>query len=95
MKNERDVLRINIEGKTDTDVLILTVRDNGKGIAAEKLSEITDSLNNGDSYLSESLGLRNVHRRLQAAFGEQYGISVFGKINQGATIAMQFPMSNM
>ncbi|MBT3274619.1 MAG: sensor histidine kinase [Spirochaetales bacterium] len=94
MRNERDVLLINIEGKNDTDVLILTVRDNGKGIGAEKLSEITDSLNNRDSYLSESLGLRNVHRRLQAAFGEQYGISVFGKIDHGATITLQFPMSD-
>ena len=44
--------------------------DNGKGITANRLEEIRERLNQTEIETEQSIGLRNVHERLQRFWGE-------------------------
>ncbi len=57
------------------DLLVIKIRDNGKGISQKSLNEITQSLskNNDDK---NGIGLSNVQKRIQMIFGKQYGIKL-------------------
>ena len=37
-----------------------------------------------------TIGLRNVHERLQRFFGESYGLTIEGKEGEGTTIRLSF-----
>ena len=53
---------------------MIEIEDNGKGMDAD---EINKWLNKNDKEeQKESIGLRNIHRRLQLVFGMQYGLKV-------------------
>ncbi len=48
--------------------IIVAVVDNGKGITANRLEEIRARLNQTEIETEQSIGLRNVHERLQRFF---------------------------
>ena len=48
---------------------IVAVVDNGKGITANRLEEIRERLNQTEIETEQSIGLRNVHERLQRFLG--------------------------
>lgn len=47
----------------------MAVVDNGKGITANRLEEIRARLNQTEIDTEQSIGLRNVHERLQRFLG--------------------------
>lgn len=63
---------------------------NGKGITANRLEEISKRLNQTEIETEQSIGLRNVHERLQRFFGESYGLTIEGKEGEGTTIRLSF-----
>lgn len=68
---------INIR-KTD-ETIILSVRDNGKGMSEferEMIMEMLSSETTGYENENHHIGLRNAHRRLITMFGNDYGISI-------------------
>ena len=62
----------------------------GKGITANRLEEIRERLNQTEIETEQSIGLRNVHERLQRFFGESYGLTIEGKEGEGTTIRLSF-----
>jgi len=56
--------------------LQISIRDNGNGIPAEKLAELTARFTSSEteSVATRSIGLLNVHRRLRMKFGPAYGL---------------------
>jgi two-component system, LytTR family, sensor kinase len=79
--------RIEIVG-TDLGVdAVVTVRDEGAGMTREQASAALNGLTGG-------IGLSNVHRRLRATFGRQYGLEIESNPGDGTAVSMVVPKSH-
>lgn len=86
-------LNIDIMGCRVGDGIELAISDDGAGIAPEKLADIHKTL--ADSRDScNVIGLRNVHRRLQLYYGQQYGIMLKSIKGQGTMINIRIPFAH-
>ncbi|WP_152396665.1 sensor histidine kinase [Paenibacillus guangzhouensis] len=87
--------RIWIQAAMEDDVLMITIKDNGSGIAPEKLESIRQKLNTEvtEEAASQSIGLMNTHERIKICFGPTYGIRVESVPGQGTLITMKIPAS--
>ena len=81
---------MKIEAYSRGNCLYLTVKDNGKGMAPEELSTLENLLIKGDT--TESIGLVNVHQRIQLFYGEQYCVNIISTIGQGTQIQVTLPL---
>lgn len=73
---------LEISGHILDDRIILSVKDNGYGMEEEKLKKIQ----NYESDVSESYGLRNTLRRIKLYYGNDSVIRIESKLNQGTRI---------
>jgi two-component system sensor histidine kinase YesM len=67
---------IKIEARSDGKLLTLVVRDNGIGIAEDKLREINSKLNSDELHETAHIGLFNTNRRIKLIFGKRYGCRI-------------------
>ena len=82
-----------IGGRMGDDAVEIIVRDGGKGMDAETLDRLRQSLDHShqeDSH-RKSIGLSNIHSRIQLLYGRQYGLSVESVENQGTTVKIRIP----
>lgn len=75
--------------REDNDIVI-KVKDNGRGISEEKLSLLNTRLKHID-YSGQSIGILNAHERIVITYGENYGIKVESKEDEGTTVIVRFP----
>ncbi|WP_239624911.1 histidine kinase [Paenibacillus sp. H1-7] len=69
--------------------------DDGKGIEEEELISLRERLSRSDddrNVSARGVGLLNIQRRIQLAFGERYGIEIYSKVNAGTTVVLQIPV---
>lgn len=71
--------------------LKITIRDNGVGIPAGKLSEIRYSLDSPIYDTSRNIGLVNTNARLQLQYGPEYGIRVDSTEGDGTCVTLILP----
>ncbi|MDF2540767.1 MAG: sensor histidine kinase [Herbinix sp.] len=70
--------------KDDTD-LIISIKDNGKGITAEKLAFLQGQIAEGDTKINApikengSIGILNVHQRIRLRYGPGYGLKLMSE----------------
>lgn len=81
---------IYLRGKLDAGVLIMEVSDSGVGITAERLTQIKEALG-AERTETMGTGLRNVHRRIQFRYGNQYGLNVFSIPGEGTRCILTLP----
>lgn len=81
--------RIDIEGKLNKNgYLIITVKDNGKGMDKARLNDIRSQLREGKEMLSSgSIGLTNVNKRIRMKYGEKSGLKIYSS-GRGTMICM-------
>ncbi|KRE59905.1 sensor histidine kinase [Paenibacillus sp. Soil750] len=87
--------------KEEADFYVV-VQDNGCGIDAESLQQLnTRLLNSRQEKLVDSqptfegsIGLLNVHNRIQMVFGQQYGLSVQSEQGIGTKVTIHMPSSS-
>ncbi|MBD0381511.1 sensor histidine kinase [Paenibacillus sedimenti] len=77
--------RLVITGKIAGGARQFVIEDNGKGISREKVLEISH-----DS--SSSLGMKNVHQRIQIIYGDPYGIDIQSRLGSGTTVTITLPL---
>ncbi|CAG7631885.1 sensor histidine kinase [Paenibacillus allorhizosphaerae] len=76
----------------DQSDFYLTVEDNGSGMSAHRLAALRKSLRrSADQSTDGSIGLGNVHNRIQMVFGARYGLRVESKEGDGTRITMHMP----
>lgn len=90
LREDADTL-IRIRARVEGEMLVVLMRDNGNGIAPDKLSEIRATMNDFQSVPRKSIGVNNVHKRIVLTYGSQYGLTIDSIPNQGTTITMRFP----
>ena len=78
------------------DVLLLSVVDDGCGIAEEKAVELRKKLSIVDAEAipngSHGMALRNVQTRIQLRWGKQYGLSFDTKLGMGTVMRLALPL---
>lgn len=77
---------VTLSGHKTSDKLIVTIEDNGVGIPEAKLNSL---LNNDEE--DKRVGLMNVHKRLQAIYGPEYGLSITSSEGIGTCVSLTFP----
>lgn len=85
-----------VDAEKKGDEIYITIKDTGVGIREEKLKNILKGPEGEDDSMMDrshtSLGLYAVHRRLQFVYGEEYGLTVMSKENEGTTIVIRIPL---
>lgn len=91
---------IKISATTSGNKITLTVADNGLGMTEEQLQNIQENLLEPPQFKElgqrnkQSIGLKNIHCRIQLYYGQAYGLSIKSKKNNGTTIIIQLPLFN-
>lgn len=87
------VIRCQYTGKR----MILTISDNGVGMAPERLRELNDRISNiYDNFERKNAGtggiaLANVNNRIKLLFGEDYGVHIFSEKGHGTDVEITLP----
>lgn len=93
-KNAHIVISANV----DTDRLIITIFDNGKGFPKEILSELLNNFKqlNNSFYLpsnnSTHIGLINIQSRIRLNYGKDYGLNIESEEGKFSKIILNLPI---
>lgn len=87
-------IRVTVQAQrrqsSSEDVLMLTVRDDGRGMEPEESERLRDLLARAEDPANHT-GLYNVHRRLQLLFGALYGVQFQSAIGKGTIVILTLP----
>ena len=93
-KNAHIVISANV----DTNRLIITIFDNGKGFPKETLSELLNNFKqlNNSFYLpsnnSTHIGLINIQSRIRLNYGQDYGLNIESEEGKFSKIILNLPI---
>lgn len=79
---------IDILGYRKEDSIILCVSDNGIGMFPSELEKVKSELKNPKS---QTIGIRNISRRIRLFYGEEYGLSIDSVAEMGTTVIVSLP----
>ncbi|MGL5506739.1 MAG: sensor histidine kinase, partial [Paraclostridium sp.] len=85
-----NIIKISCEVINDNELDIIVI-DNGLGMSEEKISEIELNLKQ-NLQKPNSIGLMNIHSRIQMKFGEQYGINISSNEKIGTKVRVKIPI---
>ncbi len=81
--------RITVTSRPDGADCIVEVRDNGSGMAPERLDEVREMLRTEADYTGREIGVGNVHRRILLVEGKPYGITSVESGSAGTVITLR------
>jgi two-component system, sensor histidine kinase YesM len=97
IESEEEECTIILSVKVVNGNIEISVRDNGIGMNEYQLKLLQESLDdeilhaNLDTLKNRSIGLKNVHARIQLYFGESYGLKIESKQDVGTTVTVIIP----
>lgn len=76
------------------EMLCVRVEDDGIGMDSVRKKELEDYISRSESDRENraSIGVRNVHRRVRLACGEQYGVTIDSEPHKGSSFLITFPL---
>ena len=80
---------IVISGNVDGEDIVLSVSDDGIGIAPDKLEQILSG--NYQNNRGSNYGIKNINDRIQLFYGANYGITFQSEYNAGTTVEIRIP----
>ena len=92
IENSLDDGEIDIYGKKEKDVYIITISDNGAGMTKDQKDKIFDNLEHLTFETFEaasSTGIMNACLRLKLLYGERFEFSLESEIDQGTTVVIR------
>ncbi|MEK5397074.1 two-component sensor histidine kinase [Paenibacillus sp. VTT E-133280] len=92
LENRIDGGMIRVEIRLEDHYLKVQVSDNGAGISKARIQEIIKMLDHNDDYETNSIGIRNIHLRLQLTYGPQFGLTLTSQIGFGTQISFAIPL---
>ena len=90
--------RILIRAVRDGQELHIEVSDNGQGMSEEMLTGISEKLNEEPSFTElghrtkQSIGLKNIHSRIELYYGKGYGLDINSTPGSGTTVTIRIPI---
>ena len=87
---------IKITAFSDDKVLTIQVINSGKAMAHQEIQEINTMLEKSSyssdvGWVSNGIGMLNVHRRLITRFGSQYGVRILYSDERGTCVQLTMP----
>ncbi|MEG1104017.1 MAG: histidine kinase [Oscillospiraceae bacterium] len=82
---------IYLRGWKLSNILLITITDNGKGMSSSELQSLRESFS-GEKMMQNSIGLRNVNQRFKLCYGEEYGITLESVQNTGTEVTLRIPL---
>lgn len=82
---------VEIRAIRANDAVHIFVSDSGVGLTQEETDEINRVINSQVIKESDHIGLSNVNQRINLMFGDEYGVTVSSKINEGTTVELTIP----
>lgn len=82
---------ITVSGSRNGEEILLQVKDNGEGFCEDSLINFMQT---GDQKKSEhmtNLGIKAVHKKIQLLCGDNYGITIFSKKDEGSVVNINLP----
>lgn len=89
LQEEDNFLEIKVESINGN--LLIHIKDNGIGMTDEEIISKQEEMKEKISKAG-SIGLLNVHRRMVAAYGDDYGIELRKNEHQGLWVTLKIPM---
>jgi two-component system sensor histidine kinase YesM len=90
IKERRGHGTLRVEARLDSGDLVLTVSDDGVGMTAEALAQLSGALDSGGQPLG-GYGIRNVHERIRLTFGKPYGLGFESVWGEGTVVTVRHP----
>jgi two-component system sensor histidine kinase YesM len=78
-------------GRVEADRLLITVGDDGIGIAPDRLASILEP-SETDGKAFNHIGLANVDQRIRLRFGAAFGLSVASRAGEGTQVSVLLPL---
>lgn len=75
----------------DNGDVCITMEDDGVGMSAQTIAAIFEPREEEETQKFKQIGVRNVHRRLQFAFGKEYGISIESELGHYTRMKIWIP----
>lgn len=82
---------IKVRGELKEQVIILTVKDTGVGMAPEELARLRNEITKPCKETEKGFGLANVNERIRMNFGQEYGMTIDSVQGEGTTITIVIP----
>ncbi len=83
-----------ISFETRMEMLIIIVEDNGENLTDEVIEKMRTRLDEGDITSEESIGLMNIHRRLQLTFPQQGKMDILRSDLGGMKVMLYIPLNS-
>ncbi len=91
IKERRGRGALSVEARLDGGDIVMTVADDGVGMSAEALAQLSRSLDPGGPSPG-GYGIRNVHERIRLTFGKPYGLSFRSFPGEGTVVTVRHPV---
>ncbi|HCM89982.1 MULTISPECIES: histidine kinase [Vagococcus] len=85
-----NAISVNVYQHNET--IMIEIKDNGKGMTSDKLTEINDYLVGKREFTSESIGIKNVNERLKIIFDDKYRMLFKETKGGGVTILISIEL---
>jgi len=97
LESKTDGGKILIKAEIKDEDIIFLISDNGKGIKEEKLNLLNNSLNRVlkieiEDFKKHGIGILNINKRIKLNYGEEYGLKLDSKIDQGTEVEIIIPV---
>lgn len=77
--------------KVDTDRVTIIIRDDGIGMTEDHIRKVLEGTSETPSDFFRKIGINNVKRRIQYAFGQEYGLSIESKVGEYTQMTITIP----
>jgi two-component system sensor histidine kinase YesM len=98
IKNKRNGGTITVRARrTDGNVVLLEVQDDGVGFTPYKLAQIQAGMDDDTNEISlkeSGFGLENVNKRVKLFYGKQYGLSITSQYQEGTQVTLSIPLKD-
>ena len=85
---------VNIRAYAEKGRIKIFVTDNGVGMTPKRLKQVQEMICNCKKviYSAENIGISNVCKRIILQYGEDFGVKVVSKENEGTTVEFELPL---
>jgi sensor histidine kinase YesM len=86
-------LSIQVCARAQGDTLLLTITDNGRGVAPAEMHRLNRKFRSGSRVKTRHIGLSNVNRRIQVQYGHEYGLILSPAEPAGLCVTMRLALT--
>lgn len=92
LENKRGSGCLEIRWKMEGQLLIFEVEDDGIGIKADKMKELSAMMASDEWEGEHNFALRNIHSQIQLTYGKEYGLSIESTWGAGTKVTLILPL---